>query len=361
MPDDQHLELYRAEHFPVFQNRMFATAEQAVACTSGDIVLVRDQRTGLVFNQAFNPDLMKYDSDYQNEQSLSTAFLAHLDNVVSVIKRNFSDSNLVELGCGKGYFLERLQSCGFDITGFDPAYEGSNPRIEKREFDVASGLSAHGIILRHVLEHIPSPVDFLESVKEANQGAGKIYIEVPCFDWICQRRAWFDIFYEHVNYFRLKDLVAMFGQVYEAGHLFSGQYLYVVADLGSLKQPVREESDDFAFPEDFLRGVSQCSEMIRAIAASGGLCGVWGGASKGVIFALLMQRCGVAVDCVVDVNPMKQGRYLASTGLQVSAPEQALERLPAGSVIFVMNGNYADEISAMTKGKYDLVVVDAIS
>ena len=74
-----------------------------------------------------------------------------------------------------------------------------------------------------------------------------------------------------------------------------------------------------------------------------------------------MQRCGVAVDCVIDVNPMKQGRYLASTGLQVSAPEQALERLPAGSVIFVMNGNYADEISAMTKGKYDLVAVDAIS
>lgn len=361
MADNRYLELYRAEHFPVFQNRMFPSAQEAVNSVVGDIVLVRDQNTGLVFNRAFNPALMKYDADYQNEQSLSPAFLAHLDNVACVMQRNFSGLRLVELGCGKGYFLERLQSCGFNIIGFDPAYEGSNPCIEKREFDSAAGLHADGIVLRHVLEHIPSPVEFLESIRNANQGTGKIYIEVPCFDWICERRAWFDVFYEHVNYFRLNDLLAMFGQVYESGRLFSGQYLYVVADLRSLKIPVRDRSDGFAFPAGFLDGVSQCAGMIEAISARGLPCCVWGGASKGVIFSLLMQRSGVSIDYVVDVNPMKQGRYLASTGLRVSSPEEVAGHLPEGAVIFVMNGNYADEINAMTGGMYDLVVVDAIS
>src|SRR3546814_9608010 len=62
----------------------------------------------------------------------------------------------------------------------------------------------------------------------------QIYIEVPCFDWIVEHSAWFDVFYEHVNYFRLADLRAMFGTVHEAGHLFGGQYLYIVADLSTL-------------------------------------------------------------------------------------------------------------------------------
>jgi hypothetical protein len=44
-------------------------------------------------------------------------------------------------------------------------------------------------------------------------------------------QSWFDLFYEHVNYFRLDDLRRMFGTVHEAGHLFGGQYLYIVADL----------------------------------------------------------------------------------------------------------------------------------
>lgn len=360
MSDNRCLELYRAENFPVFQNRMFYSAEEALDCAVGDIVLVRDQKTGLVFNQAFNPAAMRYDSDYQNEQSLSPAFLAHLDDVVGVIQRGFSGLTLVELGCGKGYFLERLQSCGFDIVGFDPAYEGVNPHIEKREFDSAAGLYADGIVLRHVLEHIPSPVEFLESVKDANRGGGKIYIEVPCFDWICERRAWFDIFYEHVNYFRLNDLLAMFGCVYESGHLFSGQYLYVVADLQSLRVPVRAPSDNFSFPNGFLNGATSCAEMICTVRAQGLSCCVWGGASKGVIFSLLMQRSDAPIDYIVDVNPMKQGCYLASTGLRVSSPEEVVGSLPEGSVIFVMNGNYADEIRAMTGGVYDLVVVDAM-
>jgi len=37
-----------------------------------------------------------------------------------------------------------------------------------------------------------------------------IYIEVPCFDWICLHRSWFDVFYQHFN-FRLADFDRVFG------------------------------------------------------------------------------------------------------------------------------------------------------
>ena len=43
-------ELYRVEQLPAFQNRIFRTDEEARNCGKGDMVLVRDLETGLIFN-----------------------------------------------------------------------------------------------------------------------------------------------------------------------------------------------------------------------------------------------------------------------------------------------------------------------
>jgi hypothetical protein len=82
-------ELFRAEQLPVFQNRMFRTAQEAMACARGDVVLEKDERTGLVFNRAFRPELMQYDADYQNEQAVSAVFRSHLDEITRVVERHF--------------------------------------------------------------------------------------------------------------------------------------------------------------------------------------------------------------------------------------------------------------------------------
>lgn len=354
-------ELYRAVRLPVFQNRMFASQEAARGCTRGDIVLVQDLDSGLIFNRAFRPELMQYDADYQNEQALSPVFRAHLDEVTAVIRRHFADNRLIEVGCGKGYFLEHLAGLGFEITGLDPTYEGDNARIIKAYFTPQTGLQADAIVMRHVLEHVQEPFAFLERIRAANGGSGKVYIEVPCFDWICRHRAWFDVFYEHVNYFRLRDLHRMFGRVDEAGHLFGGQYLYAVADLATLRRPVMTAEDRCDFPEDFTASLDRHAASIRAAARDDGPEGrtvIWGGASKGVIFALYMERAGATIDRVVDINPAKQGRYLAATGLRVSSPAQMMAELPDGARIFVMNGNYLPEIRRMTDNRYRFITVD---
>lgn len=352
-------ELYRAERLPVFQNRMFGSAEAARNCAKGDIVLVRNLETGLIFNQAFKPELMQYDADYQNEQAISSVFRRHLEDVTGIVKRHFSEHSLIEVGCGKGYFLEHLHAQGFPITGLDPTYEGDSPHIIKAYFTPEIGLRADGIILRHVLEHVQNPMEFLGHIRDANGGVGNIYIEVPCFDWILKHRAWFDIFYEHVNYFRADDFLRLFGTVQEAGHIFGGQYLYVVADLSTLRTPRLEKSDHFVFPDDFLATVTRYAAMIKTESAtSRDSTIVWGGASKGVIFSLYMQRAGANIDFVIDINPAKQGKYLAATGLRVSSPEEVLNRVEPGATIFVMNGNYLPEIRQMTHNQFNYLTVD---
>jgi len=354
-------ELYRVEQLPVFQNRMFHSEADAKNCVKGDMVLVQDLETGLIFNRAFNPELMQYDADYQNEQAVSTVFQAHLNNVATLVNNHFQGNTLIEVGCGKGYFLQHLQNIGFDITGLDPTYEGTNPNIIKEYFTPSIGLCADGIILRHVLEHVQDPVAFLTNLRESNGGKGKIYIEVPCFDWICQHRAWFDIFYEHVNYFRLTDFERMFGHIHEAGHVFGGQYLYIIADLATIQTPTYNDLDNFEFPRDFLRTVDyyanklkkQCiDERTREISI------VWGGASKGVIFTLFMQHYGASIDSVIDINPAKQGKFLAGTGLQVSSPDSITSQATLETNIFIMNSNYLLEIKKATNNQFNYLMVD---
>ena len=325
----QH-ELYSIQNLPVFQNKMFADKASALACPKGDMCLVQDNSTGLIFNAAFDASLLHYDEDYQNEQAVSGIFRDHLADVQAIIHRHFADKSLLEVGCGKGYFLETLQQMGYNIKGIDPAYQGDNPSIIKACFNAESGLNVDALILRHVLEHIENPIAFLHALAEANGGKGQIYIEVPCFDWIMEHRAWFDIFYEHVNYFRLADFQRLFGTVYDRGRVFGGQYLYVVADLASLQNPIC--TNNVQFPSDFLADIDYYTTLAKNQRTA-----IWGGASKGVIFALYLQRAGVMVDCIIDINPAKQNKFLAGTGLKVQAPEQAISQLQQGDIIFVMN------------------------
>jgi len=349
-----HRSILLVEDIPVFQNKMFATEAAALACPKGTVNLVEDMDTGLVFNAAFDAALLDYDTNYQNEQGYSGVFQRHLDAVREIIEPHFSGKSLIEIGCGKGYFLEHMQKHGYDITGIDPAYEGDSPFIVKACFEPGLGLSADVVILRHVLEHIPDPVTFLSSIARANGDKGIIYLEVPCIDWICRHRAWFDIFYEHVNYFRLSDFRRMFGTVHEAGHLFGGQYLYVVADLSTMRPPHTEEQDAVRFPDDFLTGIQD----VIAGGTTGKRKAIWGGAAKGTMFAFYMKRAGITVDLVVDINPAKQGKFLPSSGLRVLSPEDAMQILQQGDNVFVMNSNYYGEIIAKTNNLFHYVRVD---
>jgi SAM-dependent methyltransferase len=352
MSDCASVLLYNQSGLPVFQNQMYATEAAARNCLIGDVELVEDGRTGLIYNRTFRPEVMVYGGNYQNEQAVSPAFRVHLVYVAGIVERTMGRNSLIEIGCGKGAFLDLLASNGADISGFDPTYEGRNPKVHRLYYRPGLDFHAKGLILRHVLEHVPDPYRFLWHLRQSNKGSGLIYIEVPCFEWICQHRAWFDIFHEHVNYFRLNDFRRMFSDIIDCGNIFGGQYIYVVAELASLTRPTRDTSDPITFPRDFLRTLRNPDSPLGFSSC------IWGGASKGTIFALMKRRIGEPVTRVVDINPAKQGKYLAVTGLRVQAPVDALKELAPGSTIYVMNSNYLNEIRYMSDDKYTYIGVD---
>ncbi len=93
--NQSHHEIYRAERLPVFQNLLFDTEEKARNCPKGDVVLVQDIQTGLIYNQAFNSDLVKYNTNYQNEQALSVSFQSHLAQVETILSCGRARSHIL--------------------------------------------------------------------------------------------------------------------------------------------------------------------------------------------------------------------------------------------------------------------------
>src|SRR4029079_1517639 len=69
---------------------------------------------------------------------------------------------------------------------------------------------------------------------------------------------------------------------------------------------------------------------------------IWGAGSKGVAY-LTALRLGDEIECAVDVNPHKAGKFMAGTGHEIVGPHARTEREP--DVVVVMNPIYRDEIA----------------
>jgi SAM-dependent methyltransferase len=334
---------------PCYLNTVFKTQRDALACSRGDIELAFDATSGVVTNVAFSAALLNYGPEYQNEQGHSAVFTAHLDDVVKKLLPLTSGRRVCEIGCGKGLFLSRLADAGVDVAGFDPAYEGENPRITRAEFDFDAASDFDVFLLRHVLEHIAQPYDFLALLRSRAREDAVVCIEVPDLEWIATQRAWFDIFYEHINYFRPSDFRRLFSAVHTLEHAFGAQYFFVVAPLRALRRVSTPEA--FAFPGDFFSARDRLASALPECYA------IWGAGAKGAAFSNYLASIGRAPRCAFDINPQKQGCFLPGSGVPILEPDKRRQILPSGSTIVVMNPMYLSEIRAAVGSDYELRTV----
>lgn len=328
----------------------------------GPVELRHNAPLSFVENGSFDPDLMTYDAGYQNSQASSEAFLSHMRSVLGLLKSHFLEgARLVEVGCGKGDFIEMVQADGwFHASGYDAAYEGKNPSIEKRFLGCDDRVDADIVVLRHVLEHIHTPHRFVALLSKVFRNAS-IYVEVPEFGWIEKNQTFFDITYEHVNYFSPDALAALFKKCDANGLLFGGQYQYIIASIektnlgtfahhyaNAVWQPLPY---DTLFPS-----LNDCFAAIEGAAPEGRVF-VWGAATKGVLFCHHLKRLQPnlfsRIIAAIDINPMKQGCWLPSSVLPILSDEAYIADARDGDVILVMNPNYANEIEVNLAQKSD--------
>jgi hypothetical protein len=335
--------LYAARGLPLFQNKVYRAVTAARSVDTGDVALAQCNDCDFAFNASFEPEKMEYDASYQNEQCFSAVFSSYLAEVADLVMSAVGpDGAILEIGCGKGTFFDLLKGRGVTrIKGFDPIYQGDHPDIVRANFSAKNSTErADLIVLRHTLEHIEFPLQFLHLIAAANDYRGKIYIEVPDFDWIVRKSAFWDVFYEHCNYFVRETLESLFtGSTWHG--LFRGQHQGIVANLADLvSKPTRQTTRRYlAFPD-------VGSELAGRIPAGDDVF-VWGASSKGVTLCNLVDRGCERIKGLIDINPAKQGCYTPGSGHPIFPPGH-LDRASGAHPITVVvtNPNYLQEIKS---------------
>lgn len=336
--------LHEVARVPFFQNKLFPSRDAALSVATGKVALCACADCGLVFNAAFNNNAMEYDDNYQNSQDHSPSFKSYLDEVADRIQQDLKDSaRVVEIGCGKGYFLGMLRGRGVNVTGFDPAYEGSDPTIHKEYFSSSSlqKVQADAIIMRHTLEHIEKPLAFLQGLSGFLAPETRIYIEVPRFEWIVEHNAFWDIFHEHCNYFTESFFRTIFDTRCSIAEMFSGQYMLITARLGDLRNEIPPGSNTSTFAMTLDNVIARCQHALGQSKRNF----VWGAGAKGIAFCNLLDPEARKVEAVVDINPRKYGQFLPVSGQPCVSPAAiAWDELDADDCLWIMNGNYSKEI-----------------
>lgn len=331
---------------PIFQNKVYKSQADAINAQKSIVKLAQCKDTGFVFSAGFDIEKLFYDENYQNEQSNSGYFQQHLVDVIRILEeRKLLDGKILEIGCGKGYFMNMLLDKGKDVIGIDPTYEGESDRVIKEYYsEKYTYLNAGLIVLRHTLEHIPKPFDFIKMIAKANNYKGKIYIEIPTFDWIVKNNAVEDIFYEHCNYFTPNTIRQLFTEC-EVNYVFNDQYIGIIAGLDKVKENIEPVEKIEEHKLEFKKKFDQYTELVSNSQNTV----IWGAGAKGSTFLNLVDPHSEKVKCVIDINPKKHDKYIGGTGHPIYDPGY-LEREKIDNLI-LMNINYQEEINKFLNEK----------
>lgn len=355
---------------PVQCNVQWPSREAALAAPRGDIALACCSGCSMIWNTAFDPSLVRYDEQYENSLYFSPRFLEYASDLARHLVETYRlyGKEIIEIGCGQGEFLQLLCALGENHgLGFDPASRagGAEGRGELPDQvvivrDVYPGTSRQSaadlICCRHVLEHLADPRLLLQEMRQAlaERPEAVVYVEVPNAAFMLRNRSIWDVIYEHCLYFSATALTALFTangyQVLAVREGFGGQYLSLEARAGQgrvrhcpdLACEAREAGTlACAFGRHYCATVEAWAGRLEAWHRAGRRVVVWGAGSRGVMFLNTMVRSG-QIEYIVDINPRKQGLYVARSGQRIVAPEFLRDYRP--EIVLVMNSLYTDEV-----------------
>lgn len=286
-----------------------------------------------------------------------------LEQLTTWLERHaLGGKRLLEIGCGKGEYLDLLIQAGAKATGLEYA-PSAVAHCRRQGLDVLRGFLARpsqrlpvpafdGFMSLNFMEHWPRPLDTLRAMRGNLVPGGIGLIEVPNFDMILKEGLYSEFISDHLSYFTLDSLgfalrLAGF-EILEARPVWHDYILSATvrkrqpADLAPLKaQQERINRELRAFIDGF---------PPRSVA-------VWG-AGHQALAALALGDLGGAIRYVVDSAPFKQNRFTPATHLPIVPPARLADDPPAA--IIIMAASYSDEVARLIREQHRLDLPVAI-
>lgn len=260
----------------------------------------------------------------------------------------------LEVGCGRGEYLELLAESGIDATGIEysqkavdfckhnslPAVQGF---IDSEDYHLSDG-PFHGFAIFSWLEHLPEPNVMLKGIRNNLTEDAVGIIEVPNFDMIRREKLFSEFIGDHLFYFTKDTLhftLTMNG--YEVLDIQETWHHYIL----SATVQNRKNTDLSEFIETERKLVEDIHAFVDSFPPK--QVAVWG-ASHQALALLSLADLGEKIRYVIDSAPFKQGKFTPATHIPIVAPE-TLNSDPVQAII-VMAASYNDEVAKTIMVKF---------
>ena len=358
--------LLTQEGVPAQSNVLFPTREEALNSPTGNIRLVACQHCGFIANVDFDPTLAPA-SNYEASQAASARFREYARGLAQtwIERHGLRGQAVLEIGCGSGDFIEWMVELGAGRgIGVDPLLgperlaESTGQLSWVPEHYAARHLEpdVRAIVCRHTLEHIGPVQQFVSDIRASIPDGQQVTLlfEVPDIDRILEEVAFWDVYYEHAAYFSVDSLRRLFEgcgfRVERIDRVYDDQYLVLDATPAAANaEPAgnRAALDAGLRRAERFRGaydsqIARLRHQFDDYAAAGKRVAVWGAGSKATAYLFALGAGSDAVACVVDINPQKQGMFIAGSGHPIVGPDDLAAYEP--DIVIAMNSIYRDEI-----------------
>lgn len=287
--------------------------------------------------------------------------------------REYSDcyyGHVLDIGCNDGSQLDAFAQIGFNTHGVDPAENLYKTSSKKGHKIVCGFWDKHSIkqlkndkfdiaVSQNAFAHIPDPVKYLQLLAPLMKDEGLFFIQTSQADMVLNGE--FDtIYHEHISFYCVESMRAL---AKRAGwHLIDAiktpihgtSYVFVLSPTYKrpkhIKNLIAMEAK-LQDPETYENWANQVVEINDALVTTceeyqklGYRIIGYGAAAKGMT---LLNYTEINLECIIDDNPLKQGKFTAGNGTPIVSSEYLTLLGEKDKVLFIpLAWNVFQEIKA---------------
>jgi hypothetical protein len=326
-------------HQPMSLVALQSSADQSDCLERYRITLAICQECSHVHNIHFNPNYPNYSAGCHMYNS-GLEWQAHMRRVKFAAESTLADT-VIEIGAGDCQFLDsiKVESGWKDQPvvkiAVDPAHSSAEAAEElgihhvREKFCAAEhipdGAERVLLIMRHLLEHMEQPRDFIESIVlrgHKRKHVTNILIEVPNCEKALRDTRIEDWTYEHAQHFTATSLEIMLRHCgFQHVHVeksYDGEVLIAEAGMSPQERKVIPDTVD-----RYAKAQRNIEHERIWILENLDQIAFWGGAGKSAMFIRKFRLPENTV--VVDSHETKWGMYVPGTRIPIRNPKVITE------------------------------------